>query len=149
MPDEKRQADADDITDEEVPFPQEDESRRGVSEVVRRALLAGVGAVFMTEEGIRKAVNDLKLPKEAFSYLVNQADKTRNEATRIVRNEVRRFLNSDAFKQELGRLVSGLTLEIKAEVRLRPNTEDGKTTPEVDGTVRVKSNGNGNGDKAK
>lgn len=145
MPDDKRRTANDDITGEEVPYPQEDETRRGVSELVRRALLAGVGAVFMTEEGIRKAVNDLKLPKEAFSYLMNQADKTRNEATRIVRNEVRRFLNSDAFKQELGRLVSGLTLEIKAEVRLRPNTDDGKTTPEVAGTVRVK----GNGDKTK
>lgn len=138
MTDPKSPYDNDPSSSEVDDFPSEDDSRPGgVSELVRRALLAGVGAVFMTEEGIRKAVNELKLPKEAFAYLMNQADRTRNEATRMVRNEVRRFLNSDAFKQELGKLVSGLTLEIKAEVRLRPNGEKG-VSPEMEGSVKVK-----------
>lgn len=103
--------------------------------MVRRALLAGVGAVFMTEENIRKTMADLKVPKEAFSYLVGQADRTRTEATRILRNEVRRFLNSEAFRKELVRLLSGLTLEIKAEVRLRPEG----SREAFEGTLKVKA----------
>lgn len=113
------------ISDEQTPMPEGamgDEPRiPGLTEFVRRALMAGVGAVFMTEEGIRKTVTELKLPKEAFSYVAGQAERTRTEAGRILRKELRRFLNSEAFRDQLGQLVSGLTLEIKAEVRLKPD----------------------------
>lgn len=127
------------ISDESSPMPDalfgDEPKNPGVAEMVRRALLAGVGAVFMTEEGIRKSVTELKLPKEAFGYLAGQAEKTRNEAGRILRKELRRFLNSDAFKEQVAQFVSGLTLEIKAEVRLRPDTQK----PDGDFKVRVKS----------
>ena len=125
------------ITDEDAPLPAAEEPARGtggVGELVRRALLAGVGAVFMTEEQIRKTVNELKLPKEALGYLLGQAEKTRLEAGRILRKELRRFLNSDGFRRQLADVVSGLTLEIKAEVRLKPSGG-----PQVkDASVRLK-----------
>jgi hypothetical protein len=132
---------SDPITDEEGPMPEDTEPSAdepssalpGVGELFRKALLAGVGAVFMTEEGIRKTVTDLKLPKEAFAYLAGQAERTRTEATRILRKEVRRFLNSDAFKEQLAGLVSGLTLEVKAEIRLRPDAR-----PDVAAKLKVK-----------
>jgi hypothetical protein len=98
----------------------EDQRPGGVGDLVRRALLAGVGAVFMTEEQIRKGVQDLKLPKEALGYVAGQAEKTRTEATRVLRKELRRFLNSTAFKDQLKELLTGITLEVKAEVRLKP-----------------------------
>lgn len=124
------------ITDEDAPPAAEEEASRGagVGDLVRRALLAGVGAVFMTEEQIRRSVHELKLPKEAFGYIAGQAEKTRAEAARILRKELRRFLNSDAFKQQVADLLSGVTLEIKADVRLKPSTQ-----PEVTAAkVRVK-----------
>lgn len=127
------------ISDEQTPMPEGsgDEPRiPGLTEFVRRALMAGVGAVFMTEEGIRKTVADLKLPKEAFSYVAGQAERTRTEAGRILRKELRRFLNSEAFRDQLGQLVSGLTLEIKAEVRLKPDDQK-KQASEL--KVRVKT----------
>ena len=126
------------ISDEDTPMPEGmlgDEPRAaGVADMVRRALLAGVGAVFMTEEGIRKSVQELKLPKEAFSYIAGQAERTRSEAGRILRKEIRRFLNSGAFRDQIGQLLSGLTLEVKAEVRLKPSNEAKKD----DLKVRVK-----------
>jgi hypothetical protein len=129
------------ITNEESPMPggAEDGNRHqgGVGDLVRKAVMAGVGAVFLTEEGIRKTVSELKLPKEAFGYLASQADKTRQEASRIVRKELRRFLNSDAFKEQMMQALGGLTLEIKAEVRLKPDTRTPK--PDVNARVRVKS----------
>jgi len=112
------------------------DERSGVGDMVRKALLAGVGALFMTEEGIRKTVSELKLPKEAFAALQAQAERTRNEASKVLRKEVRRFLNSDAFKQQLAGLVSGLTLEVKAEIRLKPANPN---APDVDAKLRVKS----------
>lgn len=125
------------ITDEGAPMPDMGFDERigsGVGDLFRKALLAGVGAVFMTEEGIRKTVTELKLPKEAFAYLAGQAERTRTEASRILRKEVRRFLNSENFKQQLASLVSGLTLEVKAEIRLKPDS----ATPDVKAKMRVK-----------
>ena len=131
------------ISDEGEPMPLgggEDPNRQvagGVGDLVRRAVMAGVGAVFMTEEGIRKTVSELKLPKEAFGYLASQADKTRTEGSRIVRKELRRFLNSEAFKEQLVSALGGVTLEIKAEVRLKPDSKMPK--PDVNTKVRVKA----------
>lgn len=129
------------ISDEGEPMPTgEDPARQaagGVGDLVRRAVMAGVGAVFMTEEGIRKTVSELKLPKEAFGYLATQADKTRQEGSRIVRKELRRFLNSEAFKEQMISALGGVTLEIKAEVRLKPDSKTPK--PDVSTKVRVKA----------
>ncbi|HYV65485.1 MAG TPA: hypothetical protein VE964_04530, partial [Myxococcales bacterium] len=72
--------------------PTEEQTRGFVPEIVRRAVLTGVGALFMTEEGIRNLVGEMKLPKDALAFLVAQADRTRSEVTRIVTQEVRRFL---------------------------------------------------------
>lgn len=128
------------IADEQAPMPEPgtgaDEQKTGVADMVRRALMAGVGAVFMTEEGIRRSVQELKLPKEAFAYVAGQAEKTRSEAGRIFRKEIRRFLNSEAFRQQLTQMVSGLTLEVKAEIRLKPALEG---DPDLKTKVRVKA----------
>jgi hypothetical protein len=107
-----------------------------LGDFVRRAVMAGVGAVFLTEEGIRKTVSELKLPKEALGYLSTQAERTRTEAGRVIRKEMRRFLNSDAFKQQIAHFLSGVTLEIKAEIRLKPDPAGPK--PEVSAQVDVK-----------
>ena len=130
------------IPSEDDPMPSsgtEDNGRHpgGVGDLVRRAVMAGVGAVFLTEEGIRKTVSELKLPKEAFGYLASQAEKTRLEASRVVRKELRRFLNSEAFKQQMISALSGLTLEIKAEVRLKPGSTTPK--PDINAKIRVKT----------
>jgi len=113
----------DDLLDDEAPEGAPSSALPGVADFVRRTLLAGVGAVFMTEEQIRKGVQELKLPKEALGFLVGQAEKTRHEAARVLRNELRRFLDSESFRHQLTEFLSGLTLEIKAEVRLKPGAK--------------------------
>jgi hypothetical protein len=94
-----------------------------VPEIVRRAVLTGVGALFMTEEGIRNLVGDMKLPKDALTFLLAQADRTRAEVTRIVTQEVRRFLESETLRREIWKLLTSVTLEVNAEVKLKPSGE--------------------------
>jgi hypothetical protein len=96
-----------------------------VPDVVRRALLTGVGALFMTEEGIRNAVGDIKLPKDALGFLVAQADKSRTEVARIVTQEVRRFLEGETLQRELWKLLTSVTLEVNASIQLKPSGEPG------------------------
>lgn len=96
-----------------------------VPDIVRRAVLTGVGALFMTEEGIRNLVGDMKLPKDALSFLLSQADKTRTEVARVVTQEVRRFLESDTLRREVWKLLNGVTLEVNATIQLKPSGEPG------------------------
>ncbi len=104
--------------------PIEEEQAKGfVPDIVRRAVLTGVGALFMTEEGIRNLVGEMKLPKDALAFLIAQADRTRAEATRIVTQEVRRFLESETLRREIWKLLTSVTLEVNATVQLKPSGE--------------------------
>jgi hypothetical protein len=118
-------------TDDLPPDPLMDDDRPGregrsggpagfVPEFVRRMAVAGLGALFMTEEGIRNLAGQLKLPKEALGFILGQAEKTKDEITRAITDELRRFLQSEKLRDEFLKLMSGMTLEIKAQVRLVP-----------------------------
>jgi len=103
--------------------PPEEQAKGFVPEIVRRAVLTGVGALFMTEEGIRNLVGEMKLPKDALAFLVTQAERTRSEATRIVTHEVRRFLEGETLRREIWKLLTSVTLEVNATVQLKPSGE--------------------------
>jgi hypothetical protein len=102
--------------------PEREGSRAGfVPEFVRKVAVAGMGALFMTEEGIRSLAGQLKLPKEVLGYILGQAEKTKDEVGRVVSEELRRFLQSEKLREELIKLVSGMTIEVKAQIRLVPH----------------------------
>jgi hypothetical protein len=96
-----------------------------VGDLLKRAVLTGVGALFMTEEGIRNAVGELKLPKDMLSFLLTQADRTRADVARVVTAEVRRFLESDALQRQVWKILTGITLEVNATIQLKPSGEPG------------------------
>lgn len=110
---------------------------RGVTELFRKVVVSGVGALFMTEEGIRTAVKELKLPKEALASALAQADKTKAEVLRIVGTEVRTFLQSAALQDELIDVLTKLQWEIRAEVAFQEG-EGGLPRPVLDAKVQVK-----------
>jgi hypothetical protein len=102
--------------------PEREGSRAGfVPEFVRKVAVAGMGALFMTEEGIRSLAGQLKLPKEVLGYILGQAEKTKDEVGRVVSEELRGFLQSEKLRDELIKLVSGMTIEVKAQIRLVPH----------------------------
>lgn len=125
--------DADGHFFERAPEPGTDEARKagGVADMLRKAMVASLGAVFMTEEGIRTLVKDLKLPKDVMRFVLGQAERSKDELLRIIGEEVRRFLESAALRREMMRLLSEMTLEVKAEIRLRPEGEGGAMAPVV------------------
>lgn len=96
-----------------------------VPDIVRRAVLTGVGALFMTEEGIRNMVTEMKLPKDALAFLLSQADKSRAEVARVVTQEMRRFLESETLRREMWKLLTSVTLEVNASIQLKPSGEPG------------------------
>lgn len=99
------------------------------ADVVNKALVTGVGAVFMTEEGIRNAVSDMRLPKDVAKSVVAQAEVTKKEMFRIVGREVRTFLEQSNISQAIAGALADTTVEITTTIRFKPNG-DGGVTPE-------------------
>ncbi|MDY7231099.1 hypothetical protein [Hyalangium rubrum] len=111
------------------------ESRAGfVPEFVRKMAVAGLGAIFMTEEGIRNLAGQLKLPKEVLGFILSQAERTKDEIGRVLAEEVRRFLQSEKLREEFVKLMSGMTLDVRAQIRLVPADEEKK-----EGTAEAKA----------
>ncbi len=103
-----------------APEPEQDpsESPRGrMAESLRKALVTGLSAVFVTEEGIRNALGDMRLPKDALSYLVQQTNNSRREVFRILSEELKGFLKNADVAGALKKALAGMKLEVKAEIR--------------------------------
>jgi hypothetical protein len=94
-----------------------------VPEIIRRTFYAGLGAVFTTEEGMRKLATEFSLPKDVARYLIQSAQSTKDELFRIVAAELRAFLESLNLNEELQRLLTSLSFEIKTEIRFIPNDQ--------------------------
>lgn len=104
----------------------EDGSLRGrATDFMRKALVAGVGALFLTEEGIRNLVGELKLPKELIGALLAQADRTKQDVVRILGEELRRFFESAQLHEEILKLLTNVTIEVKTEIKLHPEGNKG------------------------
>jgi hypothetical protein len=103
-----------------------DEKKGFVADFVRRVAWAGLGAVFMGEEGLRRLAGQLKLPKEVLSFMLTQADKTKDEIGRIVTEEVRKLLQSDRLRDEVLKMIASMTIEVRAEVKLVPDRVKGE-----------------------
>jgi hypothetical protein len=118
----------------------EDGSRGSLADGVKKVLLAGMGALFMTEEGARRLARDWKLPKEVASFLGQQASTAKDEVLRMFGDEIRRFLESESVRKEFFKGLAEHTIEIRAEIRLKP-ADDGSHRPEVTTEVKRKRGG--------
>jgi hypothetical protein len=86
------------------------EDRTGISDFVRRAVSAGVGA----------------------------ASRSKDDIMRVAAGEMRNWLEHLNLHEELAKALAKLVIEVKTEIRFRP-TEDGKLVPETTNDVKVKS----------
>lgn len=142
------------------PPPDEDREKkrlleRVIPEIVKRVLERAVeqGATRVAEapENLKNLVGEMKLPKEVLHYLYTQIDDTKNGLYRVVAKEIRDVLEQTQFADELAKVLTKLSFEIKTEIRFIPNDqavkkgEDGgeKTTsglpkPDVKAQVSVR-----------
>ena len=90
-----------------------------VTDSIRKAVFGGLSALFVSEEGIRQTIGEL--PKDALSFLLTQTDKTRKELMRVVSDELKSFLRQLDIQGEVKEMLSGLTVEVKAEISFKEN----------------------------
>lgn len=119
-----------------------------VPELVRKTFTAGLGAVYSTEEGIRKIAKDINLPDVA-GYIASSADATKDRVMEVVARETREFLEHINLGEEIAKLLTTLSFEIKTEIRFIPNSDRFiGSEPDVKASVRLKRADEKDGDKA-
>jgi len=85
------------------------EDRSGISDFVRRAVSAGVGA----------------------------ASRSKDDIMRAAAGEMRNWLEHLNLNDEVVKALGKMVIEVKTEIRFRP-TEDGKLVPETSNDIKVK-----------
>jgi hypothetical protein len=127
--------------DEKAPPKGEEPAARRIDglipDTVRRALVAGLGALFMTEEGLRHLVTEMRLPKEAVQFLTKQADQAKVQLLEVISRELRGFLESVNLAEELQKVLCSVVLEVKTEIRLIPSDE-GLVKPQLSTSVQAR-----------
>jgi hypothetical protein len=93
-----------------------DQDSQKMSDLLKKLLSAGIGAAFMTEEHIRTYLTDLKLPKDALKFVLDGAQKSKDELMDKVGNEVIRIVQKIDFVKEASRFVEEHKFRVTAEI---------------------------------
>jgi hypothetical protein len=113
---------------------------RVIPELVRRILEVGLEKLSEGPENVRRAVGDLRLPREALAAILSQLDETKTGLYRVVAKEVRDILEQTNFADELVRALTAVSFEIRTSVRFVPNESGSRATPEVKSKLHVQRN---------
>jgi hypothetical protein len=135
----------DDVHDE-LPETIRQRLERLVPELVKKTFVAGMGAVFSTEEGIRKIARE-SLPEVA-GYIASSADGAKDKVFEVIARETRDFLSNLNVSEEIAKILTTLSFEIKTEIRFIPNSDRFVgAEPDVKASVRLKRNDDGKSDR--
>jgi hypothetical protein len=111
---------------------------RLLPELIKRVLETGLEKLAEAPQNARHLVEEMKLPKEILSLLLSQLDDTKTGLYRVVARETRDFLEHTNFAEEVARVLTALSFEVKTEVRFIPNDSRLGASPDVRSRVRVK-----------
>lgn len=111
-----------------------------VPELVKKTFSAGMGAAFSAEEGLRKIAREVSLPDVA-GYIASSADGAKDKVWEVIARETREFLSNLNLTEEIAKILTTLSFEIKTEVRFIPNSERMVgAEPDVKASVKLKRN---------
>lgn len=113
-----------------------------VTDAVKKLFTVGVGAAFMTEESIRKYLNDVKLPRDVLGTLLQSANRSKEELMNTVTDEVVNVIKKIDFVKEASRFVEDHKFKISAEIEVVKkegvDPDSGESTGESSFETKVK-----------
>lgn len=80
----------------------------------------------LKEGRLKNLIGELKLPKEIVNYIMAQVDDTKQAAIGVVSREVRLFLEQTNLAEEIAKLLTLVSFEIKTQVRFVPSDKTTK-----------------------
>jgi hypothetical protein len=96
------------------------QKENSVNELVRGLLSVGVGALFMTEEAIKKLLKDGVSSKDVISQLAQNTKNAKVKLNDLIREELNTALGKVRPVKIIEELLKENTIEIKASLRLVP-----------------------------
>lgn len=103
-----------------------DKKNDGIGDVIKRIVSIGVGGAFMTEEAVRKILDDLPLPKDIVSGLIANAKNAKGEFVDGIREEIRTYLSKVDPETLMERLVEKYDIEVEAKLKFKKKNSDSK-----------------------
>ena len=94
-----------------------------VQEVVRKAIDKGGEVVDVTEDSIKRVLGELQTGKELTDKILGRLDEMKLEAGRAVGDEISKFLGQVDVSNELKRVLNGMVLDVRTEVRFKYDGE--------------------------
>lgn len=107
----------------------DDKKETGLQDIIKRVVSVGVGAAFMTEESVKSLLGDLPIPKDIISGLVQNARGAKEEFTKSLRDEFKKYLSHVDTDNLVEHIVENYDIEVNATFSFKKKDEgDTKTT---------------------
>lgn len=99
----------------------ERDDRSWLGDYARRVIKAGADAIMDRDKLIERFVPEL--PREMAAYLLRVGEDVRDDIIGIFGRELRRFLETLNLTEELQKILTSTSFEIKTEIRFIPNDQ--------------------------
>lgn len=87
-----------------------------IGDIAKKLVAVGVGAAFLTEESIRSALGEVKLPKEMLNSLLQNATKTKELVADQVTKEIVKIISKIDIVKEASRFVEEHKFKIEIDI---------------------------------
>jgi hypothetical protein len=97
-----------------------DDKGGGIPPITKKILSLGLGAFFLGEDYIRRAVKDAKLPRDIGKSIAQNATKGKDELFGYVARELSNFLRQMDVQAELSNFVGKHKIKVTTEIEFIP-----------------------------
>jgi polyhydroxyalkanoate synthesis regulator phasin len=94
-----------------------------IGDIIKKVVSVGVGAAFMTEESVKKILEDLPLPKDIVSGLVQNAKGAKEDFTNGIREEIKSYLSKVDAAKIATEILDRYDLEVEAKFKFKKKHE--------------------------
>lgn len=98
----------------------EEDARSGIPPLTKKILTLGLGAFFLGEDYLRRAVKDAKLPRDLGKSIAQNAAKGKDELFGYVARELSQFLRQMDIQAELSRFAASHKIKVTTEIEFLP-----------------------------
>lgn len=96
-----------------------DKDKSPIEGIIKKIVSVGVGAAFMTEESIKKALEDMPLPKDIIQGLIANAKSAKDDVAKGIREEIGHYLSKVDTSKVVSELLEKYDLEIHAQIKFQ------------------------------
>ena len=100
-----------------------DNKDSALGDIIKKVVSVGVGAAFMTEESVKKILDDLPLPKDIISGLMVNAKGAKEDFTKGIREEIKNYLSKVDSSKIIIDVLDKYNVEVEAKFKFTKKTE--------------------------